>query len=95
MGAASTYPQPCSCIFLESFAASKRFCFQQEQDISHVLSYSFKGNLLPSPAFCTEGSKAAGTQHHGKLSHTVASKPQQLMAMQLTLTKAALAKLCS
>lgn len=92
MGAAFTYPQPCSCIFLESFAESKRFCFQQVQDLSHVPSYHFKGNLLPSPAFCAEGSKAAGTQHHGKLSQTVASKPRQPMAMQLALTKAALAK---
>lgn len=44
---------------LNHLAKSKRFCFQQEQDISHVLSYHFKGNLLPSPVFCTEDSDAA------------------------------------
>lgn len=79
---------------LNHLAESNRFCFQQEQDISHVL-YHFKGNLLPSPAFCTKDSDAAGMQHHGKLTHTVSSKPWQPMAMQLAFTKAALAKLCS
>lgn len=60
---------------LNPLAENKSFCFQQVQDISHVPSYHFKGNLLPSPAFCTEDSDAAGMQCRGKLSHSVSSKP--------------------
>lgn len=60
---------------LNHLAESKRFCFQQEQEISPVSSYHFKGNLLSSPAFCTEDGNAAGMQCHRKLSHAMSSKP--------------------
>jgi len=81
---------------LNHLAESKRFCFQQEHDISHVPSYHLKGNLPPSPAFCTADSDAAGMQRHRKpSSHTMLSKPGQSMATKLTFTKVALAKLCS